>query len=34
MDTALRTFQADKEAAFTPTLGEVKLRDIFWLVSR
>jgi hypothetical protein len=30
MDTTIGTFQADKEAAFTPKLGEVKPSQIFW----
>jgi hypothetical protein len=34
MDTAIGTFQADKQGDFTPTLGEVKPRDIFWLGRR
>ena len=34
MDTAIGTFQADKEAAFTPKLGEVKPIDIVSLKRR
>ena len=34
MDAANGTFQADNQAAFTPTLGEVKPIDIFSLKRR